>query len=645
MLSWGSPRIGPLTTKGGSEESGSSSSSQSSIDLEDVEDDGDLHEDGHLKHIDGSFSKHSQSLSCPEVDNEFGVGKAGQSFKVQSKISYRPPIHLSAHIQSGEAVVCQSFLKCSDPTQEGITDHTKDTVDQEPVASKSNEGTNNEICHEITCNTSDAAGCSAEEAETTVKDSFGNKTAKDVYCGADADAVKLNTSSAVRKVPFCSPPVNVMDPKRDETEVKALNHVQNKGRATSMNCVRAKTQTNQSFNILPHKNRTILNPNKLKNNLKCSSAQVKDKARKSPELLISGEANVTSVKSKLKSVRVAHCISDVLSPRKKTIDHLHSRKANADKMDNNRQQHPAVRALRSTRQLKSPGAAATPRSQSAVDFITYKDMFKQIQSEDEGPAMYEMFAGPIYDNLRVPSSCDDRQVQSASSRLTQQTYKVKHRPLKQAQSKLRRSPAEMVVVPAKSKSKPVSSRMKKRKSKKEKIPRFEAELFLNKNNEICHDDAQGKDEGPVLPTIEEALPGCGSETFTRHINMQETKINSAESKIQTGNQPVPEPSLPQSPERLRIDTWTSSHSSDRTVMSAVYQRFLDDVGDGPLTDDLLQCLAEELISLDERDVSIGPDNLELSRNEFKNEDDPVFGRNKYPEVNLKGKLDLHIPHR
>uniref|UniRef100_A0A4W5L8I4 Mitogen-activated protein kinase kinase kinase 19 n=1 Tax=Hucho hucho TaxID=62062 RepID=A0A4W5L8I4_9TELE len=54
------------------------------------------------------------------------------------------------------------------------------------------------------------------------------------------------------------------------------------------------------------------------------------------------------------------------------------------------------------------------------------------------------------------------------------------------------------------------------------------------------------------------------------------------------------------PVKPKINTWTSGSCDSRTV-SPVFQKFLDDVGEGPLTDDLLRCLAEELISLDERD--------------------------------------------
>lgn len=730
-LSWGSPRIGPLTTKGGSEESGSSSSSQSSIDLEDEdeEDERDLHEraseDSHLKFIKDRLLKHSKDVSLTEVDTECEVGKTGHHFKVQSKIGHIPPIHRSAHIQNGEPinhtndspsteeainshcdekaqnninctkepVDCQSFIKCTYAKQKDYTmNHTKDTVNNEkPITSKSKEEKNDVACteigHEIIFNMSydqgDASGCSernyrnelqhVKQGERTTKDSIANKTAAvhdtqiDYPILHGAESVKLNTSTALGKTLLCTPTVTV-----------AMKPFRSKGRGTSINCeLRPNSQTNQSFNILAHKDRSILSRNKSKNNLKYSSlsTQIRDKSRKSPELIISGEATVTSVKSKLKSVKAAHRNSETPSPRKKVSDHPQSKRANPDKMKNNRaQQHPTVKELKSARQLKRPGVAVTPRSKSAVDFITYKDMFQQIQSGDEGPAIYEMFAGPIYDNLRVSSSCEktkDRQVQSAPSRKTQQSsHKVKHRPLKQAQSKLRRSPGESMVVSAKSKAKPLSSRVKphltpvskKGLCKRENLPKQETELVLTKDGDICLNSAQEKADSHMLSTIEEALSRYGSETLKSddktlttpttsypadnysqmHMNMQETAVNPADIKTQGNpNRPVPEPAFRQSPQQPNIDIWTSS-SSLHTIVSPVYQKFLDEVGDGPLTDDLLQCLAEELISLDERDGSTGPcpENLELSKKESKREDDTALGEHEYPEVNLIAKCSF-----
>ncbi|KAE8277435.1 Mitogen-activated protein kinase kinase kinase 19 [Larimichthys crocea] len=317
------------------------------------------------------------------------------------------------------------------------------------------------------------------------------------------------------------------------------------------------------------------------------------------------------------------------------------------------QQHPPVREMKSIRQLKRPGLSVTPRSRSAVDFITYKDMFQQIQSGDEGPVIYEMFAGPIYDNLRVSSSCDkvkDRQVQSAKI----------CRPLKQAQSKLKRSPGERIVISTKSKPKPASSRVKphitpvsrRGPHKIKDVPKLdrhtEADLVLSEDVDVCHKEEA---EDHVLSTIQEALSRHESETLKSddktltmpatsghvedysHVNTQDKNRNSS---AENPKQPLPGSTLSQSPQQQNVNTWTSSSSSSHTIMSPVYQKFLNEVGDGPLTDDLLQCLAEELISLDERDVSMGPcpENQETSKEESNRKDDHVSGRNTSPEVNL-----------
>lgn len=577
----------------------------------------------------------------------------------------------------------QSFIKCNYAQRGDTMNHTEDTVNNE-ITSKSKEEPETEISHGITFNMNneqgDAIACSegnynkdlcTKQTRRTMKDSHYEETRVDnpIPCRED---VKLNTSPAEERSQLFTPAGNLqqsdMDPKRDERMVKALKPVRKKERRTSMNYeLRANIQTNQqSFNILAHKDRNILNRNKSKSNLKYSSlsTQVKDKTRKSPELIPSGET-VTKVKSKLKSVKGAHCNTGTPSPRKKVTDHTQSKRANPDKLNSNRaQQHPPVRELKSTRQLKRPGLAGTHRSKSAVDFITYKDMFHQIHSGDEGPAIYEMFAGPIYDNLRVSSSCEkakDRQVQSAPSRKMQQCHKVKHRPVKQAQSKLRKSAGESMVVSAKSKPKLASSRVKPHltpvsrkgthKMKDIMDGHTEADLVLSKDVDICHNSAQEKAEDHLLSIIEEALSGSetlksddktlttqatssNTEDYSHiHMNMQEINGNSS---IGNPKRPIPEPVLSQSPQHPKINTWTSSSSSSHTIMSPVYQKFLDEVGDGPLTDDLLQCLAEELISLDERDVSIGPcpENLEPGKEESNREDKPASGRNIFPEVNF-----------
>ena len=101
----------------------------------------------------------------------------------------------------------------------------------------------------------------------------------------------------------------------------------------------------------------------------------------------------------------------------------------------------------------------------------------------------------------------------------------------------------------------------------------------------------------------------------------------------TGNSTQQAPmSLLPTPQQPKTNIWISPARSCHTILSPVYQKFLDEAGDGPLTDDLLQCLAEELISLDERDVSIGPEDPEHNNKEFTREEEPSSGQNVFPEV-------------
>ncbi|XP_067372129.1 mitogen-activated protein kinase kinase kinase 19 isoform X2 [Channa argus] len=727
-VSRGSSHTGSLTAKGGSEESGSSSSCQSSIDLED-EDEEDVRdieekalEPSNIKFAGDRLLQHSKDMSSTNADF---VKETKLHFKVQTTIGHIPPIHRSLHSPDAKPIDHASdlltendinypsegkaknmhytkvpadnipLIKCKNPKQDDTMNHTKDSVNNDmPVTSESKDKNNNgecttgphtEISHENPFHIKDvhheAIACSKEsyrlelhylkQTEEDLKDPCDEDNQLHKQIIGKAEDAKLKTNSAMGKTQLFTPnlskpalnlPLSDVDPRKAEKMVKALKPVRNKGRITSKNYeLGANFQTNQSFNVLTHKDRSTRSRNRSKSSVKYSlSTQVKDKCRKSPDILISGTASATKVKSKFKSVKDAHCNAGISSPRRKIVDLPQSKRENPEKFHSSKAyQHTPLRELKSAQDLKKNTIAGTPRSKSAVDVLSYKDMFQQIQTGDEGPAIYEMFAGPVYDNLRVSSTCEKtgRQVQSVS-RNTQRSLKVKHRPLKQPQCKLRRCPGETVVVSAKTRAKHVSPRAKPhliRISKKGtcKVDNFpQPDTKLDLSDDMCQNKAQKKIEDHMLPTIEEALSRYGTETLKSvdttltkptgsshaednihmHENMQETIGNSS-------NRPHSDPVLPLSPQPLKINTWTSSSSSSssQTIMSPVYQRFLDDVGDGPLTDDLLQCLAEELISLDERDVTtIGPcpDNLEPDEKESNTVEDAVSGREMFCEVKL-----------
>lgn len=698
-LSWGSPNNEPPPTKAGSEDSGSSSS-HSSVDLEDEYADRD--EDRNLTVTDDRLLEPPKNVRTTEADM---IGKARLHFKVQSKISHIPLIHIKAQNLKRDLINLTSDLHNTEitlnPQNEGkatsmniskeradsesskLHDSAKngDTVtqvngilnnvipfrsesgeeeDENNVGSTTQSGT--EICREVLFNVSNEVNGlkRVKETERTItKDPCDEES--------QADGPKLNPSDAAGKAQFCTSPLNICqfdaEHKKEERLMKALKPVRDKAKRTNVNCeLRTNNQTNQSFNIMAHKDRSVLSGNKSKSNRKSPllNTQVRDKTRKSPELTGSRAGGVTKAKSKSKSKGV-HCNIGTLSPRKKVIDYTQGKIIHPDKFSSDStQQHMEGRELRSALQLRRPCVGGTPRSKSAVDLITYKDMFQQIQGQGKGPAIYEMFAGPAYENLRVSHTCEKRNdwspAQCAAPKRTQQAHKVKHRQLKPAQSKVRRSPAEMMLVSTKSKAKLVPSRIRtpvtpirKGVQKAQDNPKLDTELVPTK-----HGDINSQDKGQShLSTIEETLSTNHSKTIKSyekilttpkssshgveyghtHKNIQGTTINSS---TENQNRSFLEPPLSQSPHQPKINTWTSSSSGSRTLVSPVYQKFLDEAGDGPLTDDLLQCLAEELISLDERDVSTGPlpENKEQSTHESSREKDPGMGLNTFSEVSL-----------
>ncbi|XP_029967390.1 mitogen-activated protein kinase kinase kinase 19 isoform X2 [Salarias fasciatus] len=467
-------------------------------------------------------------------------------------------------------------------------------------------------------------------------------------------------STAVRKAPYftATASFNV-----SENTFTALKHIHNNEKRTDTNHKQnASIQTNYYPKILSQKDQNKPNGNQSKGypRYPSLSSKVTDKTRESPELIVRKESAVAKVKSKMRPAKGANFNINVPSSKKKTVDYSPSKRVHPDKQSsNNTQQHTPARELKSARQEKKPNVADDiPRSKSAVDLITYKDMFQQMQSGDEGPAIYEMFAGPIYDNIRASSSCGrlkERHVQSAPSRKPQQINKVKHKLLKPTQSKMRRSPGESMVVSAKSKAKPVPPKMKphlmpvsrKGNHKTKQTVSTQPELALAKDVGTCPKGDNDKEEICTLSTIHESKHGTATlKSPDKTPITQKTPSQTKNSRyIQTNLlemvvKPSPESpnqsnsEVPQSLQQPKINTWTSDSSSSHTTISPVYRKFLDEVGDGPLTEDLLQCLAEELISLDERALSVGQlsENLEQSREESSQGKDPISRQNPLPEV-------------
>ncbi|XP_057708117.1 mitogen-activated protein kinase kinase kinase 19 [Corythoichthys intestinalis] len=614
----GTPPTSSITTMDGSEDSGSNSSSQSRTVLIDDDYERLISEDIPLVFTEARDLKH------PEEDLGFCNGKTGQGLKAMPKtlsVSL-----MSIQLQGPELVNCMTLTNCKNAIQHHNTRPTNTVKTKIVIPSNSNSNTND---RHKSVNQADST-CERFQADkpATLKDL---KTDEVVSC--KTKGAKLNTSSALRDTPLkCSVHNKSADLKRAKLK-KGIT------KESSAHC---KLKTKLCIDRL--------NLNKAAKKLSLSN-QSREIARTREQ--IAEEDSDSFVKSKLKPVIKVGRTTNALLACMKGTNSAHSRKANPDKVCKSRaQQSPAYSELKSARKSNSPEETGPQRLKSALDFITYKDMFTTIQNEADGPAIYEMFAGPIYDHLRNPISCQNNQWQPVPSR---KSHQVKCRSLKQVQINMR-NPTEATVVSTKAKVKLLSSWVKPRliaatkaAHKKERNTKLETTSVFSNDGEIHHGSLQ-KSECAMINIGEEVLPGQKSEkieeestcTIYGHlqIHMEEGYFNSSAVKTQpeSGNQTTTESSKDN--QVPATDTWTSFQSSGPTDMSVVYKKFLDDVGDGPLTDDLLQRLAEELSSLDAKDISVGPcpQNLEMEHQKGGNH---MLNKNNYPGTTSMTLAGLH----
>ncbi|XP_016093573.1 mitogen-activated protein kinase kinase kinase 19-like [Sinocyclocheilus grahami] len=288
-----------------------------------------------------------------------------------------------------------------------------------------------------------------------------------------------------------------------------------------------------------------------------------------------------------------------------------SRTSSLPSLWNNRKDWGKIRSLHPSLSLTSssipvlPTAHVTQLSKSApmlMDPLLHASVLLQARTNIHN----KMFATPVYENLRVDSSAErTRQVHTAlqvkrqtNGKLKgQKTVEVNRR--KQAQSE--RS--------SRAKCRQLKRRDNVTKGIKKNPPSSENKCYVlvtsacgavQQNKSEMHIEGDGRElssperqRTSILSVIEEVLSNTVSKTslIKEIINQEQTPIDAgAKSEPEISN----EIKLPSQP---LINTWTS----DGTV-SPVYHSFLDEVGDGPLTDDLLRFLAEELISLERRDV-------------------------------------------
>ncbi|KAI4898914.1 hypothetical protein NFI96_025557 [Prochilodus magdalenae] len=359
-------------------------------------------------------------------------------------------------------------------------------------------------------------------------------------------------------------------------------------------------QTSQSFNILAYRNVTwgTVIP---KRNRRNSSLSPPDQSKD-----MNPKGHITGVTpDRLDWPRPAPASSqkvrDAPLTRRRVQDFPNQVKLSGDRKISDKcqglKQLPS-REPKTARPSKKPGHLGIQRAKSVLDSVSYSDMFSQIHQGDKGPAIFEMFATPLYENLRVGSSAErTKQVQPAPQ--------VK-RPLK--------GPKAQKAVEGTRRNQP-QKRLSKGKPRKRRDPQQIRPPSLQsaeaKKDEAVpglgyHDIPSSEEENqnvccvnersPVLSVIKEVLSNCATATPIDH-EQRDFPTLSPDAYKETCSSKLKDSVEREFKVEPMINTWTSGRTR-----SPVYQRFLDEVGEGPVTDDLLRCLAEELISLEEREV-------------------------------------------
>lgn len=388
--------------------------------------------------------------------------------------------------------------------------------------------------------------------------------------------------------------------------------------------------TNQTTNILEQINTRRDHGEPKRRNRRSQTQQVVIKEMGDVNV-ISQETNNKLDWPKMAPVKHGSKFKDAPLARRRTPESLHQgRLSGTKKISNKAQSQKQVLnwdTKKTTSKGKKLGSLGTPRTKSSLDYVSYRDMFQEICRADEGPAIFEMFATPIYENLRAGSSAD-RPKQVLSAPQFKRQLSGRHR-------------VQNPVEGNKRKQKCTTSKGKIRKRKEPQPPEpqthdqatdsYQDDARLTPGAESLHkvqtrqhqrltaeeDGRLGSDTrlqtecSRVLSMIREVpsdtdtriafhkRQGELSSSFQSHkpsdADLQFLPLKSDHNIKGDGISNLNEDSVLSS--QHLIDTWTT----DRTK-SPVYQRFLEEVGEGPVTDDLLKRLAEELISLEEREV-------------------------------------------
>ncbi|XP_063069029.1 uncharacterized protein map3k19 [Engraulis encrasicolus] len=317
---------------------------------------------------------------------------------------------------------------------------------------------------------------------------------------------------------------------------------------------------------------------------------------------------------------------------------------------------------------KTETILGTHKAKPSVDCVTYNDMFQEIVKADDGPAIFEMFATPLYDNLRLAQpSARERQVQSAppnkpqiqpfkNNRCPKKLERKKKKQTDKAKQKRNRdnnAATEKLCHAAASSLQKDSSESSPDPSHISGTMKHEMVSCADANQEMdnAHDEEQTL-KAHVLSIIEEALSHSSllSHKLSNQLhenlnNASSDEKNKSSSELLGGCQDVREEykervdrgderwqghaefttSSPPDmcPAQPKVNTWTLS-SKEQTGQLPLLETSGDEEGGTrePLTDELMQCLVDELISLEEKETTESEDSQNTRANNCHRRETP-----------------------
>ncbi|NXP20961.1 M3K19 kinase, partial [Scytalopus superciliaris] len=156
----------------------------------------------------------------------------------------------------------------------------------------------------------------------------------------------------------------------------------------------------QSFNILAHKE-SDKNKRKINRNKYSTKSKMNNKVKVSEDFIVSNEIT-TKYNAKnqiLPSLPQVKSETSLKCQKKNPQGHKGHFAQSAQKL---KKQSFSCSCKNSVMLTKCVTPLSLPQAPSASDFVDlkYSDMFKQINSNDQGPGIYEMFGTPVYSHVR-----------------------------------------------------------------------------------------------------------------------------------------------------------------------------------------------------------------------------------------------------